>query len=211
MPSPGPSAGRGPTQSGRAARPSALAAGTARLAPAPLGRGVHTWSLSLLLSVAFSPPPSAACTYPTGGEEGLTPSSPGQQLLSTEGESLAWPSTTKIHCSGPGKHIPLDKAGPQLGLPRSPWGHSSHQAGLGDMCSHHSQAAGCEMSRQASSPWDMEVLGAAAGICSMARSSSILHPEMMPTLGQHSQHVTGPGMGFEGAGGSHQPAVVLEL
>lgn len=73
---------------------------------------------------------------------------------------MAWSSTTKVHRSGPGK---LDKAGPQCELPRSPWAHRSHQAGLGDMRSHHSQAAGCEMSHRASLPWDTQMQGATAG------------------------------------------------
>lgn len=125
MPSPGPSAGRGPTQSGRAARPSALAAGTARLAPAPLRRVVHTWSLSLLLSVAFSPPPSAACTYPTGGEEGLTPSSPRQQLLSTEGKPWPGPPPPKYIALSPGSIFLWTRLAPTVGSP-GPHGDTAH-------------------------------------------------------------------------------------
>lgn len=128
VPSPGLSAGRGPAPSGRATRPSVLAAGsasTARLAPAPLGRGVHTWSLSLLLSAAFSPPPSAACTHPTGVEKGLTPSSPAQQLLGTEGKPWPGPPAPKYIALALGSVSLRTRVAPNVGSP-GPCGDIGH-------------------------------------------------------------------------------------
>lgn len=67
------------------------------------------------------------------GREGLNPILTGAATAPHRGKAKAWLSTTKVQSSCPGKHIPLDKASPQCGLPRSLWGHRSRQIGLADV------------------------------------------------------------------------------
>lgn len=157
------------------------------LAPAPLRGGVHTWSLSLLLSAAFSPPPSSACTYPTSGEKGLTPSSPGRKL-STEGKP--WPPPPEYISLALGTIFLWKRLAPSVGSP-GPHGDIGHTKQA-----HHNQAAGCEMSHWVSSPWDMEMLGVAAGTWGHGKTQQ--HPpfkdDANPGTLQPGWHRAGPGV-----------------